>query len=658
MVSSRIVWTALACLAILSPAGGVAAQAPSDTPAPVASDAVVPIIPTSAFASWGSISGARISPDGSKLAFEALRDGTKSVLVHDADTRAFINGFNLSQSHTLNWIRWAGDNRLLVSLSDAGPFRRSRLFAYDIATGAMQPLTLPAAGFDGDNIVHVDPAGRFVLLSLIDGGFRPYDVYRFDLGGATAPAAIKVQSGRNDVSVWLADETGVIRIGLGYSRNRRMVLYYRRTGDEEFARVARMAADDERVQFWDFMGLRAGHDTGFSLSRPEGSDRQVVQEFDFSTGVPGRILHARPDADVQTMLLDANNELAAVVYATDQPGHEWVDPAMARHLSNLAVALPGSQVHITDQSRDGSRMLVVQSGPGDPGALYIFTPGQQRLDLFAEFRPQIDQEVLSTSEAFTFAARDGTPIRAFLTLPRGREARALPLIVNPHGGPFGVRNTLQYDDLTQLLANRGYAVVSANFRGSGGYGEAFEELGDGQIGRAMQDDLDDLVQHLVDQGVADRARVCMVGASYGGFAATWAVIRNPEIYRCAASWAGVMHFDSQLQHDRDYLYGNNRREWRVRVEGNDPNFDLDDVSPAVQVARLTRPLLLAHGRRDNSVPFSQFELMQSRADRADVAVETLILDNSGHSFASPEEEQLWYDRLLAFLDQHNPADPR
>lgn len=167
----------------------------------------------------------------------------------------------------------------------------------------------------------------------------------------------------------------------------------------------------------------------------------------------------------------------------------------------------------------------------------------------------------------------------------------------PHGGPYGVRDTLEYDDWVQLFANRGYAVLQPNFRGSGGFGAAFEKAGDGEIGRRMQDDLDDATNWAVAQGYADPARVCMAGGSYGGYAAMWAVIRNPEIYRCAVSWAGVADWDAIMAYDRDTLTRRYYKEtWKPKLLGNDNSFDFSDVSPMAQIGRLSRPLLIAHGR--------------------------------------------------------------
>ena len=279
------------------------------------------------------------------------------------------------------------------------------------------------------------------------------------------------------------------------------------------------------------------------------------------------------------------------------------------------------------------------------------------LSEFARLRPEIDPTMLAPVRPVEYTARDGTKIHAYLTLPRGREAKGLPLVVLPHGGPYEVRDTLSYDDEVQLLANRGYAVLQPNFRGSGGYGESFSDLGKGEIGRRMQDDLDDAVDWAAKEGLADPARVCLVGASYGGYAALWGAIRNPDRYRCAASFAGVTEWDKQLAYDADFFSAKGRREWRERVRGADRKFDLDSVSPARQAAQLRRPVLLVHGKKDTNVPFSQFEAMRNAINRAHVEnAEFIVLADSGHGFDTVADEQAWYDALLAFLAKHNPAD--
>jgi dipeptidyl aminopeptidase/acylaminoacyl peptidase len=220
-------------------------------------------------------------------------------------------------------------------------------------------------------------------------------------------------------------------------------------------------------------------------------------------------------------------------------------------------------------------------------------------------------------------------------LPRGKSPKNLPLIILPHGGPYGVRDTLDFNSEVQFLASRGYAVLQPNYRGSDSYGEAFYKAGEGQIGRMMQDDLDDGMDWLVNEGIADAKRVCVVGGSYGGYAALWGVIRNPERYRCAASFAGVTDFKRQLRYSRKFLNSRHSRKWKQIVRG-DKEFDLDLV--------------------DSNVPFSQFKAMVAAAKAANVAIETKVYEDEGHGFSKRENEQDWYDRLGTFLTKHNPAD--
>ncbi|MBH5322172.1 alpha/beta hydrolase family protein [Aurantiacibacter sediminis] len=636
------------------------AAKPGNSNAEIADNGMPDAIPLSAFSYSSALGGAQLSPDGNRFAYAVLRGGDTYIEVYDSATLQRYFRLNLGNDQDFRFFRWAGNDKLLFSMIGTyrGQYRYSRLFYFDIERQVLNPLVSDRMAFVGDNIIHLDPAGNYLLTSFGTSWDEPPSVWRFDLTTDTPPEPVRVEQRQRRVSSWVADEAGNVRIGVGFHRRGRVQMHYRDGLDGEWERVAQARVDDEEsgLDLWDFMGLRSDSDTGYSIGIPAGGERAALMEFDFSTGQPGDIVFASPDEDVASVIFDEQNNPIAVSYQGDEARREWLDPAIRDMRDQLLTRLTGPRVSILDIAADRSRMLVVEHGPAYPGALYVYTPAEDRLQHFAEFRPQIDRRSLAEPQAIRYDARDGTPIHGYLTLPVGREARGLPLIVMPHGGPYGVRDTDNYDDRVQMLANRGYAVVQPNFRGSGGYGTSFMDLGWGQIGRRMQDDLDDAVAHLVAEGIADPQRVCLVGSSYGGFAAVWGVIRNPEIYRCAASWAGVMHFERQLNHDRDYLFGQNARRWRERVDGDQTDFDLDDVSPAVQVERLTRPVLLAHGQRDNTVPFSQYQLMVGRAERADVLLETLALEGSGHNFFSRADEETYHRTLLDFLAEHNPAD--
>lgn len=650
-------WLAAAALGL-----GVAGPAHSEPEATVAADTAAiapPLIPTSAFATRSEFNSLpQLSPNGEHIAFSTRADRFNSLGILPIDGGEQLD-IPVELGQEVQWYGWAGDRRLLwssaVQVNLLGlPLRLNHLFVYDLESHESRELGQGRLAAVGDQLIHVDPAGAFLLLSMQpDFGSEP-EVWRFRLDDATDQGQ-KIE-GRRGVWQWIADDTGVVRVGLGMER-RRLKVWYRTNANEEFRVVAKLRGDD-KDEIWELARLMSGSDDGLVLE-PGSSGRLALRRFNYATRQVGEVLYENPDWDLSAVELDEAGEPLVVYYTDDRDRVIWLDAKMARLQDRLQQALgEGTSVHIADRSRDGSRLLVARSGASDPGAWYVYTAATRELTEFAQLRPELDPKELAAVEPVSYTARDGTAIRAYLTLPRGREARNLPLIVLPHGGPYGIRDKLEYSDEVQLLANRGYAVLQPNFRGSGGFGDAFEDLGKGEIGRRMQDDLDDAVAWATSEGIADPLRVCLVGRSYGGYAALWGAIRNPERYRCAASMAGVTEWDKQLAYDRGFLERKDRRAWQDQVRGGDRKFDLDSVSPARQAARLTRPVLLVHGKLDANVPFSQFETMRRAIERARIpGAEFLVLENAGHGFFAPEDEQAWYDALIAFLAKHNPPDP-
>jgi dipeptidyl aminopeptidase/acylaminoacyl peptidase len=635
----------------------VLAEQPAATePAPVESRPA--LIPTSSFAARSPFSSMpELSPDGSRIAYsvKGAEEGVIGVL--DVDSGEIVRRIPLGKGQELQWFEWAGDGRLLIALSVPNRFhgidlRVTRLFVVQLSTREISYVGPQNVGLDGDDVIYLDPAGEFLLLSIQPGLLGEPQVWRFRLDGTDAEGE-RIER-RSGVWHWIADDTGVVRIGLGFE-NGRLKVWYRKTADEPFRIVARIGRED-KDELWDVVRLISGSDESLVIE-PGDSGHLALRRFNIATREVGEVIYENPDWDLEQVDLDKDGQPLAVHFTDDRERVVWLDPKLARLQTQLEEVLGRDEVRIEQRSRDGSRLLIAKGDADDPGSWYVYTPARRELAEFSKLRPEIDPAMLAPVRPIDYAARDGTTIHAYLTLPRGREARGLPLIVMPHGGPYGVRDTLDYSDEVQLLANRGYAVLQPNFRGSGGFGEAFAELGKGTIGRQMQDDLDDAVDWAANEGLVDPQRVCLVGSSYGGYAALWGVIRNPERYRCAASFAGVTDFDKQLAYDADYLSRDDRRDWRERIRGADRHFDLDTVSPARQAALLHRPVLLAHGKEDSTVPFNQFETMRNAIERAHVAdAELLVLEDSGHGFATAEDEQAWYDALVAFLAKHNPAD--
>lgn len=656
-----VVFLAAFCGAQLSAQDNLAvAVTASEGPPPVAAAAdeiVPPLIPTSAFAAQGNFRDAILSPDGNTIAIQMELAGQPTIVLFDAETRKPIQRFGMGEKVGLEWFSWASNDRLLVGLSKSGDYFGTealftRLYVADRTTNEFRFIGNKSSILTGDDVIYTAPDGSHVLLNMQATPYETPSVFRFDLDKSRQGK--QVEKPRADIWNYFADSAGVVRVGSGWN-NDRLRVFYRKAEGEKMESVGRFEAGEADAELWDVAYIKPGSDIGYVIDRGE-SGRTELQSFDFARREKVETIYANVGWDVESALISKDGDPIAAFFTDDRSRVVWFGENDRKLQSGLDKVLKEDEVWVSSRARDGSRMLVVAGGEADPGVLYVYTPDERQLDIFSEFRPEVNFGHLAKPKPVDYKARDGTRVTAYLTLPRGRGAKKLPLILLPHGGPYGVRDQLRYDDEVQLLANRGYAVLQPNYRGSSGYGLQFSRLGDGQIGRKMQDDIDDAMDWAVAQGIADPNRVCVVGGSYGGYAALWAVTRNPERYRCAASWAGVTDWDSQLRYDRNFFSRKGGKKWRSRVEGGEDGFDLDSVSPYRQAGKLTRPTLLAHGTDDNNVPFSQFKKMRDAADKTSAPVELLVIEDEGHSFSKPENEQKWYDTLIGFLARHNPAD--
>ena len=283
-----------------------------------------------------------------------------------------------------------------------------------------------------------------------------------------------------------------------------------------------------------------------------------------------------------------------------------------------------------------------------PGDFYLFDRKLERATYLASKDGWFKPEMLSEVRSINLKARDGLPLQGFITIPRGSNGRNLPLVVNPHGGPFGIYDYWAYNFETQLLASRGYAVLQLNFRGSGNNGRAFEHAGYKQWGGTMQDDLTDATHWAIQQGIADPHRICIYGASYGAYAALMGVAKEPNLYRCAIGYVGVYDMDL-MYHGGDVhesMYGYNSLKEQLGKQ------NLDAISPTNLADRITVPVMLVAGREDRRAPYEHTERMRDALQRAGKQVDARIYYGEGHGFYKEADVTDFYTRMLAFLDRN------
>lgn len=357
-------------------------------------------------------------------------------------------------------------------------------------------------------------------------------------------------------------------------------------------------------------------------------------------------------ADVHRFMRDIDNEkVIAAKMLTGIPEYhylEGLDNRTVKLHQSLRQAFAGQDVVITSHTSDGEEAIVLVSSDRNPGAFYIFNTKTMKAKYLFASQSWVDPELMRPMQPIQLQARDDTTLHGFLTRPEGDGP--YPLVVVPHGGPHGVYDSWGYDAEVQLLANRGYAVLQVNFRGSDGYGDAFEEAGFGEWGASMQDDVTDATLWAIKQGITEHDRICLFGGSYGGYAALMGAVREPDLYRCSIGVAGV--YDLPMMFEKgDIPDSRSGLGYLRKVLGEDEQ-QLQARSPASRAGEIKANIMLIHGGEDVRVPIEQAERMRKALRAVDKDPQWLVFSKEGHGIFAEENRVKYYRQVLKFLDKN------
>ncbi|MEO8010418.1 MAG: S9 family peptidase, partial [Dokdonella sp.] len=323
----------------------------------------------------------------------------------------------------------------------------------------------------------------------------------------------------------------------------------------------------------------------------------------------------------------------------------------AKLLVDLMKQFPGEDVRIASVSDDGSKVVIEARSDLNPGTFYLYEASEKKLSTLLARAPWLKADDLATMEPFTMKARDGKTLHGYLSKPVGKEAaKSQPMVVLVHGGPYNVRDEWGYDPTVQVLTSRGYAVLQVNFRGSGGYGYDFVKAGYGEWGAKMQDDVTDATQWAIAQGVADPKRICIQGASYGGYAALQGAVREPDLYQCAVGIVGV--YDLRLMKSRGDIPQSSMGEGYLDMVLGTDNEQLGQRSPINQLDRIKANVMLVVGGQDKRVPPIHGENLQRALISKGKPPEWIYQRTEGHGFYDEANVEDMYTRLIAFLDSN------
>jgi acetyl esterase/lipase len=657
-----------ACLALASPLA-----APAQEAAPAARKASLTL---EDLYSDNNVISAHISPSGKFIAASVRSKDQDAIVMVDLATgekkivtKMNKDAFGNQLDVHIGYVVWKTEDRLLFQvISDAN----EDLDFYQLSRGSITKLGWRLFGInrDGKNLVPMfneqweeELVGAFDTSDIASmlwkdpehilvrvGGWDGRSLFKVDVNTGKGKVVERQKEGIID---WWFDVDGAAVVRVEYSLG--TMRYYRKLPDGKWKKYYSVRRQElEELPDFALIGPSADPTKFYVLARPPGKDRIGVYLYDLANEDFGAPLVENATYDINDAGVSTDGaRLMYHCYDEHTRICDYADATRNAHMRGLRKFFEESaNVEIAGISDDGNTLLLLVDGPSNPPSYYYYLVDKKAIEFVGQRQGALRDKALPSASVIKYKTRDGLDQVGYLTLPPGAQGvKGLPLVLYVHGGPQS-RDRLQFDHWVQYLAARGYAVFQPNFRGSGGYGLAYETSGWREWGRKMQDDLGDGVKTLVDQGIVDPARVCIAGGSYGGYAALAGATFTPAAYRCAVSLAGVADLE-QLVRFKKKKYGADSDVFDHYVKKlGDPDKDrqiLRDASPFYHVDAIKIPILLIHGDDDEIVPIEQSETMQAALNKAGKKTELITLEEGGHGGFSREQTLVTLSAIGTFL---------
>ena len=610
-----------------------------------------------AFGSYPAVWGARLSPDGKRIVFLSMHESDLPIaLVYDIDKKA-VNLVAASQKDDfdLKSCRWANNNRLLCSFD--GIYRdRSLMYPVTRLVGVnadgtqMKVLLQNRLARDRhpdqfqDKIIDLLPdQPKKILIAIPERG--GLGVARLDIYSGSVR---KEERSHPTVRHWISDGEGNIRIRMKMDE-RETEWQGRASGSQKWEPLHEQKLTD-LSQYYEPLGFGERTDELLVSKLHEG--RAALWAENLDAEVPDRLIFSHPEVDLASVTVKRagmKQRLVGVGYITDRLHYHFFDEKMEEIHALIAPLFPDQAVTVLDESWEGQFYLVRVSSDTSPGTFYVFDSKKKELHRWADQYPDLRDRSLASMKSLEYTARDGTLIPAYLTEPVKKEEGPRPTVILPHGGPHS-RDVWGYDWLVQYLAARGYLVLQMNYRGSSGYGD--EWLGEGGFRdwRTALNDITDGARYLIETGQADPERMCIVGWSYGGYAALLSGIEEPDLYRCVVSIAGVSDLEDLIDEQKKFVGGKTMQEYIGRNKKT-----LRAGSPARRAKEMGAPTLLFHGDEDINVRIAQSKKMTGALKKAGKEVKFIRYDEVEHGLRRNAVRIDMLDRMGEFLDTHTQS---
>ncbi|MYM82278.1 prolyl oligopeptidase family serine peptidase [Duganella sp. FT50W] len=610
-----------------------------------------------------------LSPDGQNMAVLTPRNGRFVLAVINLETRASTVVASDPDWNVAN-PQWVNNRRLVFSInkgtdevlekqtggglfavnSDGSGFRKLVISMKEASGNGLPYKPVSVLQRVGDNsndlIVVNNERGR-------DADLGASDVFRLDT--TNGRMTLLTYNNPGAVSQWVLDHNNVIRVASSMKMEEKtqriqQTVYLRADEKSPWTPIYKAYLSDGKEM--NPLGFDFDNQTLFVAGRFNGRDKAGVHIWDMAKNAPGELIAEHAEVDIPDGLAfdEARKKVVGVTVNGMKPERYYFDEDYARLQASLDASFPGQQVYF--QWR-GNHAIVTTVGVNNVGKLYYFDTVKKSLEPLYSVKPELDGKKLSEQTVIHYKARDGLTIPAYLTLPEGQAPKALPLVAYIHGGPHA-RDVYGFDPMTQMLASRGFAVFQPQFRMSTGFGWKHHTAGWKQWGLAMQDDITDGVEELVKQGIVDRNRVCIIGASYGGYATMYGLVKNPDLYKCGVNWVGVTDVKMLFTVNWSDMSGPVMDDLGAKMHG-DPKTDeayFTKVSAIGNADKIKAPVLMAYGSEDRRVPLIHGEKMRDVLRKQGTPVEWMVMTGEGHGWTKESNSILWGETVYRFINRY------
>ena len=597
-----------------------------------------------------------LSPSGNRMAYRDTKGGNDIITVVDIAANEIVDAVNVSNVKP-NSLYFVGDDRLIMLVTQnkklpgfRGRHEISAAFSYDLETRKLfQLLTLGKGIYLGQSqigrIVGISEDQKYAYMPAY-GNENILNLYRVRLDKIATPRIHK--RGSHGVIDYFMDGDEVVARERFDNKSNKHVIHSYITGEQ-----VEIFKNETEIANNSFVGLTP--DKQYLVMTGMGeTGRWEYYTLSLQDGSIDGPLFSKEDRDVELAMTDSKRIVHGVQYSGFKPTYEFFDKKLNARIKGINQALPEFASKIQSYTPDWKKIILHSFSADNSGSYIMYSNGG--LSLVAAERPEITPQYVNEviEYEYEYEARDGLTIPTLLTLPRNKELKGLPAILLPHGGPESY-DRIGFDYMAQYFAYRGYLVIQPQFRGSTGFGIQHRLKGRGQWGKTMQDDLTDAVEALANEGKIDPKNVCIVGGSYGGYAALAGAAFTPDVYKCAISLNGVSDLDVMMKTERSN-YGSNHwvvAYWdKVMANGNYKRNYLESVSPINFVSDIKIPVLLIHGEYDEIVPFKQSKNMYEEMKDEDKDVTFIELNNGDHFLSTAENRIKAMKAMSEFLDKH------